>query len=228
MEIKKNPKVNLEKFRSLFLLIGLFVTVGIIVSFFGWKSSSGQAENLGKIEAVVDDELVEITRKEKPPEILEPEPPQQQQQTEIIQIVEDDKVIEDDFDFDVEADEETEVEIVEVEEVEEEDDNVVFLVVEKNPEYPGGLLALRRYIADNINYPAVARENDIQGTVYLRFVVLKTGKVGAVEIQRGVDPLLDNEAKRVVKALKKFTPGQQGGKKVNVWFSLPIVFTLSQ
>ncbi len=226
MEVKKNPKANLEKLKFIFLLIGFVATLSTVYGFFNWKSDTGQTDDLGQIDAIADDEMAEITRQDKQPPPPPPPEPEQQQQTEIIKIVEDDQVIDDEFDFDTEADEDTEIEIVEVTEEEEEDD-VVFLIVEKKPEFPGGVLALRRYIANNINYPAVARENDIQGTVYLRFVVLKTGKVGAVEIQKGVDPLLDEEAKRVVKGLPKFTPGKQGGKNVNVWFSLPINFKLS-
>ena len=226
MELKKSEKANLEKLKFIFLLIGFVITIGTVYGFFNWRTDTGETEDLGQIEAVVDDELTEITRQDQAPP-PEPEPePQQQQAAEIIKIVEDDQVIEDDFDFDTEADDETEIEIKEIEE-EEEDDNVVFLVVEKTPQFPGGDVALRNYISKNVHYPERAKENDIQGTVYLRFVVLKTGKVGSVEIQRGVDPLLDEEAKKVVKSLPRFTPGQQGGKKVNVWFSLPINFRLN-
>ncbi len=119
------------------------------------------------------------------------------------------------------------VEIIEIEEDFVHDEDVVFLVTEKNPEFPGGLLALRRYIYDHLMYPAVARENDIQSTVYLRFVVMWDGKIGKIELQRGVDPLLDNEAIRVIKSLPRFKPGRQGGRPVSVWVSLPIVFRLN-
>ena len=105
-------------------------------------------------------------------------------------------------------------------------EDVNFLVVEKHPEFPGGLPALRQYIAENLNYPAEARENKIFGTVYLRFVVKKTGEVSKIELQRGVHELLDNEAIRVIKELPDFVPGEQSGKKVNVWFSMGIAFKL--
>jgi periplasmic protein TonB len=102
----------------------------------------------------------------------------------------------------------------------------VFVIVEEPPEFPGGEDALRKYVADNTKYPAVARENNIQGKVYVRFVVTYDGSVEQVSIVRKVDPLLEEEAMRVVRALPKFKPGKQRGRPVNVWYTLPIVFQL--
>ena len=225
MEVKKNPKANLEQLKQIFILSGLVVSLGIMVMAFNWKSNTAQAEDLGNVEVQLDDELAEVTRKQELPPPPPPEP-QQQQKAEIIKIV-DDNTETDDVDLDTEADDDTEIEIVDDIEEDEEVVETVFVTVEKMPEFPGGELAMRRYIGKNINYPAVARENDIQGTVYLRFVVLRNGKVGDVQLLRGVDQLLDDEAIRVVKSLPKFEPGMQGGKKVKVWFSVPINFKLN-
>ena len=169
---------------------------------------------------------MEITRQDIEPPKPEPEP-QEQQTPEIINIVDDTEDFESDFDFNLEAEEDMEVNIVDVEEPAEEEDTQIFVVVEKMPEFKGGQLALRKYIATNMDYPVVAQENDIQGTVYIRFVVKKNGKVGEVQLQRGVDPLLDEEAIRVIKTLPDFSPGKQGGKPVNVWFSVPVKFKLN-
>ena len=103
----------------------------------------------------------------------------------------------------------------------------VLMVVEKMPEFPVGENALRLFIAINVEYPIGAQEKEIQGTVYIRFVVTKTGEIGEVVIMRGVDPLLDNAAIKVVKTLPKFSPGYQKGKAVNVWYTVPITFQLS-
>lgn len=94
------------------------------------------------------------------------------------------------------------------------------------PEFPGGELALRRYIATNVHYPANARENNIKGKVFVRFVVNKKGNIENTSIARGVHPLLDEEAIRVVKNLPKWKPGRQRGKPANVWYTVPINFTL--
>ncbi len=108
------------------------------------------------------------------------------------------------------------------------DDEEPLLISEQMPRYQQGEKALRSTIAKNIEYPSEAVEKGIEGIVYTRFVVTETGDVGKIEVQRGVHPLLDAEAVRVLKTLGKFTPGMQKGKPVAVWMSLPISFQLSQ
>ena len=102
----------------------------------------------------------------------------------------------------------------------------VYTVVEKNPQYPGGDKALLEFISNNVRYPAIAMENGIMGKVMTRFIVSESGKVENPEIVKGVDPNLDKEALRVLKGLADFTPGEQNGKKVAVWYNLPITFRL--
>jgi len=102
----------------------------------------------------------------------------------------------------------------------------VFVVVDEMPEYPGGDLALRTFLAQNIKYPLEAAKKGIHGKVYVNFVVEKDGTVGLVKIARGVDPSLDAEALRVVKLLTNWKPGKQKGKDVRVSFTVPIQFAL--
>ena len=101
-----------------------------------------------------------------------------------------------------------------------------YVVVEQMPQFPGGDKALIKYLADNLQYPPLARENGIEGRVQVRFVVEKDDSVGAVEILRGVDPSLDKEAIRLVKTLPKFKPGKQNGEAVRVYYTVPVVFRL--
>lgn len=103
----------------------------------------------------------------------------------------------------------------------------VFTIVEQMPEFPGGALALRKYIAQQIKYPVVAQEHGIQGDVYVSFVINSYGVVSNVKIARSVDPALDNEAIRVIYTMPKWKPGFQQGKAVDVAYSLPITFILS-
>lgn len=111
---------------------------------------------------------------------------------------------------------------VEVEAKEEE----VFVVVEEMPEFPGGVKALRTYLATAVKYPVIAQENGIQGKVYVNFVVNKDGTVSNAKIARGVDPSLDAEALRVVSTLPKWKPGKQRGAPVRVSYTVPISFKL--
>jgi TonB family protein len=102
----------------------------------------------------------------------------------------------------------------------------VFIQVEKMPEFPGGEGAFRNFIAKTVEYPVEAAKKGIQGKVYVTFVVDKDGTVRNAKIIRGVSPMLDKEALRVVNSLPKWTPGEQGGKKVSVAYTVPISFVL--
>ena len=108
----------------------------------------------------------------------------------------------------------------------EEPEAEPFVVVEEMPMFPGGEAALLAYIAEHTQYPEVAKENNIQGKVIVRFCVTSKGGVDKVSILKGVDPELDAEAVRVVTTLPAFKPGKQGGKPVPVWYMVPINFTL--
>jgi periplasmic protein TonB len=113
------------------------------------------------------------------------------------------------------------------EEVQEaEPEEVPFIVVEEMPMFPGGEPALNKYIAENLIYPEVAKDNNIQGRVIIKFCVTAKGGVSQAQILKGVDPELDKEAIRVVNTLPAFKPGKQGGKAVPVWYVVPIIFKL--
>ena len=95
------------------------------------------------------------------------------------------------------------------------------------PEFPGGELAMRKYLADHVQYPEIAKENGLSGKVFVQFVVNQKGEIENVKIARGVDPALDKEAMRVVQSLPKWKPGSQLGKPVRVSFTVPINFQLN-
>jgi protein TonB len=109
---------------------------------------------------------------------------------------------------------------------ENEKEHEPFLSVQEMPEPNGGLSALYKYIADNTQYPLIAKENNIEGKVFVRFCVTSKGAVDQVSILKGVNPELDAEAIRVVKTFPTFKPGKQDGKPVPVWFSVIIIFQL--
>jgi TonB family protein len=102
----------------------------------------------------------------------------------------------------------------------------VFQIVEEMPVYPGGDEALVKFISENVKYPEEAKTKNIMGRVIVRFCVTWDGKVDRVQVLRGVDPSLDGEAVRVIKLLSGWKPGMQGGKPVNVWYSIPVTFSL--
>jgi protein TonB len=100
------------------------------------------------------------------------------------------------------------------------------IIAEEMPSFPGGDVALLKFIAKNTQYPTEAKENNIQGQVIVRFCVNTSGKVQQLSILKGVSPELDKEAMRVTQSLPSFKPGRQGGNPVPVWFLVPITFTI--
>lgn len=103
----------------------------------------------------------------------------------------------------------------------------IFTIVENMPEFPGGNMALEAFLAKNIVYPDKAVKYDIQGIVYVSFVIDKEGYVRNVKILRGIGGGCDEEAVRVVKLMPKWKPGTQNGKPVNVLFNMPFTYSLS-
>jgi protein TonB len=104
----------------------------------------------------------------------------------------------------------------------------IFEVVEEPAEYPGGINEMRKYLAENINYPDIAREMGYQGKCYLRFVVSENGYISNVVVKKGVPdcPECDKEAIRVVKSMKQWKPAKNNGKPVNSYYTLPVSFKL--
>jgi periplasmic protein TonB len=227
MELKKSPKADLENKRGIFMQIGLAIALGLILYAFNWSDKVTKVESLGDMSAQqVEEEIVPITRQD---EVKPPPPPPPPQTVEILNIVDDKQEINDNLDIlDSEASKDTKVEVTQIVQAveKEKEEEQIFVVVEEMPEFPGGELALRKYIASAIKYPTIAQENGIQGKVFVNFVVDKDGSVSNAKIARGVDPSLDKEALRVVGTLPKWKPGKQRGKSVRVSYTVPISFQL--
>jgi TonB family protein len=107
-----------------------------------------------------------------------------------------------------------------------DDKNVVYSHVEKMPEFPGGDTELLKWLSHNITYPEMAAKQGISGIVMLKFVITTDGTIGNVEVLKGLDPLCDKEAIRVIKTMPQWTPGQMNGEAVNVWYQCPIRFVV--
>jgi TonB family protein len=115
-----------------------------------------------------------------------------------------------------------------IEEVQQVQEDEIYSVVEEMPSFPGGNDAMMNFIAKNIRYPMDERESQIQGRVYVRFVVRKDGVITDVQVIKGVNggSGLDKEAIRVVSSMPTWIPGKNNGKPVNVYMTLPIRFVL--
>ncbi|MBR3435933.1 MAG: energy transducer TonB [Bacteroidales bacterium] len=227
MEAKKTPRADLENRRGLFLEIGLAVILAAALVAFNIKSYDKEVKEVSTrtADVEIDADIIQ-TAEDTPP----PPPPEEPEvvATELNVVENDAEDIHEVgiINAEAKADEALEFTRVEVKEEVEEAEEEVFLVVEEDPEFPGGLDALSKFIADNIKYPQLAKENNITGKVFVSFVVEKDGRVGQVKILRDIGGGCGNEAVRVVKMMPRWKPGKQRGKAVRTQFNLPVNFDL--
>ena len=209
----------------MFAQIGLIISLAIAWAAFEIKSyDKRDLSDIMIREIALDEEMTEITTQDQ-----KPQPPVEvPQQTTQIEIVNDDVEVEDNLDINADVTQEEIIEeyvkpeVIEEEVVEQE----IFTIVETMPSFPGGQEKLMHYLATNIKYPQIARESNVQGRVYLSFVVEPDGSVSNVKVLRGIGAGCDEEAMRVVKAMPKWSPGKQRGKAVRVSYNLPVNFKL--
>ncbi len=228
MELKKNPKADLQNKKFMFFEIGLAISLGIVLLAFEWTTTDTvKVELAGTQDVKVEQEIIPITNRD---EVKPPEPPKQITVSDVIKVVDDNVKINDNSDiFDSEFSEDAKVTIMEFKgEEQEEEEYTPFVIVEEMPTFGGGDINEFRinYVQKNLKYPDVAAENGIQGRVIINFVVEPDGRVSNVKVVRGVDPSLDKEAVRVVSASPKWKPGKQRGKPVRVQYTIPIIFVL--
>ena len=232
MQLKKNPKADLNKNRNLYFVIGLASVLFIT----GQAIESKTYETKYDYEALNvnddDDEEIPITEQIKQP----PPPPPPPPAPEIIEVVEDEEEVEETIIESTESDEEMVIEDIEVED-DFDDIEVPFAVIEDVPIYPGCERVaksqrrtcfqdkINQHIKRNFRYPEIAQEMGIQGRVYVNFIIGKDGVITNVRM-RGPDKNLENEAGRIIGRLPKMTPGKQRGRPVRVPFSIPITFRL--
>ena len=118
--------------------------------------------------------------------------------------------------------------VVKEPEPEKPKEDEVFVAVEQQAEFPGGMAALMKWLSNNIRYPEAAQQNDVQGRVVVKFIVEKDGSVSQAQIVKGVDKDLDKEALRVVNKMPKWQAGKNNGVAVRSYFTLPVQFRLQQ
>ncbi|WP_372751826.1 energy transducer TonB [Labilibaculum sp.] len=232
MEVKKYPRYDLESKRTLFFQIGILLSLFFVLMAFEYKSPVKKSEDLTFDALEEMDEIVPITVQDKPrPKEI---PVIQPIELTSLILANDDEDVPDLEIKDSDVSEDDSYLIKDVTEDLEVVEDVPFVLVEqmpifnpsKNSTYEEGLKDLFISMQKRTKYPLIAQENGIEGKVYVRFVVTKTGNIDQVQVMRPVDPSLDQEAIRVVKNLSKFKPGMQRDKPVSVWFSGYISFVL--
>ena len=227
MEIKKSPKADLRNKRGLLLEIGLVISLCLVIGAFAYTPKERKIEKMDLQTAVVEEEIVEITRQDQKP----PEPPKRVEVkviADLLQVVTNDTKITTEVDF-AEFDENTEV-IQQVEVAEETiEDDQPFLIAETMPSFQGGSLNdFRNWVQSKVRYPAIAQENGISGKVVLTFVIEKDGRLTNIQVLQTPDRSLSEEAIRVLQQSPKWSPGKQRNQPVRVRYTLPVEFRIQQ
>ncbi len=226
---KKTDRANLETKKGLFIEIGLVIALALTLAAFEYTKEDLRTANIQAIRDVQgEEEIIPITRQE----LQKPQDPPKPKTVIIdLNIVEDDIELTDELDFEsFDANQDDAIQIADVigNKEEEEEDVEVFYIVETMPQFQGeGIEAFRAYIQKNVTYPQLALENGNSGIVYVSFVINRRGELTNISILRSVDPSLDEEVIRALKAAPNWEPGKQRGKPVNVSFSIPIRFILN-
>ncbi len=251
MKRKKNPIIDLERYRVHFFLIGLIVTLLIIIGLINFKFYDDPVVPIETetYQLQATDDVIPITLREPPKKISAPKVMPEQ-----IEIIEDAQEVEDEFEFaTTETDEDEaitdkvyqqsdELGVVESigQEYEEVEEPLAFAVVESAPVFPGceskvGNAAQRecfkenvvRYVLENFEYHQSARDANISGRIFVQFIIEKDGRTAQVQVVRGLDPELDQEAERVVKSMPQMIPARQRGRPVRISFIVPIKLVLN-
>ena len=229
MEQKKNPKADLNRTRTPFLLLGLALSLGVVLTAFEWKFYDRlETISLGTLEDE-ETEMIEIPITEMPPP-----PPPVLQQPEIIEVPEEEEIEEQiEMELDVEIEEETVPDVpVKIDAPpppppKEEKEDEIFLIVEQPAAPKGGMEAFYKQLGKKIKYPKQARRMGTEGRVFVQFVVGKDGSLTDIKVLKGIGAGCDEEAIRALKEMPKWNPGKQRGRPVFQRMSIPVFFKLN-
>ena len=229
---KKSKTANLENNKSTFLQLGFIVAISFTLVAFEWIES----EHLGTdIESNLNAELapehiIEVDLIKPKKKVIIPKKITKTNTVVIAKkpivaaasvIIDPNADIEPPINWDIfdEGDSDEPIDIVEL--------DSVYIHVQEMPEFPGGLKAMYQFMGDNIKYPVISAEAGSQGQAYVNFTIEKNGKITNVKILGGsADKRCKKEAARVVESMPKWKPGEQGGKRVRVSYTLPVRFVL--
>lgn len=225
MEVKKTKRAEIESHRGTWLLMGFIAVLTFMFVAFEWAQYDKQIDTgMGAKDPTFVIEMTPITVQEKP---LPPPPPAPVATEEFVMVADDSTEPE----GVVAGTEMTNVGVKavhikpEVEEIAPEE-NIIVVFAEVMPSFPGGAKELNNFLSKNLKYPPSLQEINVQGKVIIQFVVDKDGSITNAEVVRGVHPLIDKEALRVINMMPKWSPGMQNQKPVRVKYTVPVAFKL--
>lgn len=226
-QVKKSAKANLETHKGTSILMGAVLAASLLFFAFEWTTTTKKLDETVLVQDILAEEEIVMTRRDPTPPPPPPPPaPEEPVTLEVVEEKVDTRIEIKTEDSQTQAQTATYTPPPPPKPKQEEVTEEIFVVVENQPEFPGGNAAMMKFLSDNIKYPVIAQENGIQGRVICNFVVERDGSITDVQVVRGVDPSLDKEAVRVIQTMPRWTPGKQRGQAVRVRFTLPVVFRL--
>ncbi len=226
MEVKKSPKADLENKKTLFLEIGLCVSLGLMILVFAISQGKKEIKDLAVEDEFIQVETIEMTRQDmEMPSV--PTPAQALSViSEVIKIVDNETKIETEMVF-TDFDEATAFNENPTSSTESYGSEDPFWIVEDMPKFQGGdINTFAAWVNKRIQYPPIATQMQIQGTVIIQFVVEKDGSLSNIKVFKSADTVLDKEALRVVSSSPKWEPGKQREVPARVILNIPINFQL--
>jgi len=225
MQPKKNRRIELSTYSTLFFNIGLVISLGLVLAAFEWKSIEQKSTvNLANSNASFTELIDDIpqTKQTTPP-------PPRIQQPKIIEVPDDEELeVDIEINLDIAYEEETAIEEVVFEQTpEEEVADEFFVFVEEMPSFPGGKSKFSNFVSKNLIYPIQAKVKGIEGKVIVEFIVNEIGEISQVAVVHGIGYGCDEEAKRLIQTSPNWIPGKQAGKNVKVKMAVALVFDLS-
>jgi protein TonB len=226
IQIKKKKYKWNKNANLLISSISICLSLLIVILMFEWRFYESESDVQMKSDTEQFEDLLDV------PQTAQPAPPPPQvSNVQVVEVSDEEMIEEIEVSFDIEITEETKVEEavtteIETSEPEEEIADEIFTIVEEQPSPIGGMKAFYEYVSENLKYPVKASRMDIQGRVFVQFVVEKDGSLTDIQVVKGIGAGCDEEAVRVIKNAPRWEPGKQRGRPVRVKMILPIVFKL--
>lgn len=234
MDIKKSDQANLDKHRSTGFLLGLVLAMALLFAAFEYTT---RPQSYDEDDSMLDDLAEDLTMKSAPQDtkdmvsaIAAPASKAITQNVkEVAHVDNSDKIAPITSKLVIGSGQavQKEAEVTEaLPQVTADKDTAVLRTVEQIPEFPGGIVQFMKWLTRNLRYPPQAQQQKIQGKVVVSFIVNKDGSISSPTVVKSVDPMLDNEAMRVVKMMPRWKPGLEKGKPCRTMFAIPINFVL--